>query len=114
MDTFGKRMAALRKERKMTQDELAKLLNTSISVIGRYERDEMIPSIDVAKNISNHLNTTVGYLLGETDKADLFKDPVMLQRLVELDKMQPEDKNHILHVLDGFIKSVKLKSIAAL
>ena len=44
----------------------------------------MTPSIDVAKNISTHLNTTVGYLLGETDKADLFKDPVMLQRLAEL------------------------------
>jgi hypothetical protein len=26
----------------------------------------------------------------------------------------PEDKNHILYVLDGFIKSVKLKNIAAL
>lgn len=114
MDTFGKRMAALRKEKKMTQEELAKLLSTSISVIGRYERDEMTPSIDVAKNISNHLNTTVGYLLGETDKADLFKDPVMLQRLAELDKMENTEKSHILHVLDGFIKFVKLKNIAAL
>ena len=98
----------------MTQDELAKLLNTSISVIGRYEHDEMIPGIEVAKKIAGFLNTTVGYLLGETDKADLFKDPVMLQRLAELDNMQSEDKNHILHVLDGFIKSVKLKNIAAL
>lgn len=114
MDTFGKRMAALRKERKLTQDELAKLLSTSISVIGRYERDEMTPSIDVAKKISNHLTTTVGYLLGETDKADLFKDPAMLQRLAELDKMEKTEKSHILHVLDGFIKSVKLKNIAAL
>ncbi len=114
MDTFGKRMAALRKERKMTQEELAKLLCTSISVIVRYERDEMTPSIDVAKNISNHLNTTLGYLLGETDKADLFKDPIMLQRLAELDKMESSEKSHILHVLDGFIKSIKLKNIAAL
>ena len=113
MDTFGKRMAALRKERKMTQDELAKRLSTSISVIGRYERDEMTPSIEVAKNISGYLNTTVGYLLGETDKADLFKDPVMLQRLSDLDKMENTEKSHILHVLDGFITSVKLKNIAA-
>lgn len=114
MDTFGKRMAALRKERKMTQDELAKLLATSISVIGRYERDEMTPSIEVAKKIAGFLSTTVGYLLGETDKADLFKDPVMLQRLSELDKMDTENKGHILHVLDGFIKAVKFKNIAAL
>lgn len=114
MDTFGKRMAVLRKERKMTQDELAKLLNTSISVVGRYERDEMTPSVEVAKNIATFLNTTVGYLLGENDNADLFKDPAMLNRLVELQNMENSDKSHILHVLDGFIKSVKLKNIAAL
>lgn len=47
----------------------------------------MTPSIEVAKNISNQLNTTVGYLLGETDKADLFKEPVMLQRLFEIESM---------------------------
>ncbi|MFV0506790.1 MAG: helix-turn-helix domain-containing protein [Bacteroidales bacterium] len=114
MDTFGKRIATLRKERKMTQEDLAKMLNTSISVVGRYERDEMTPSIEVAKKIAGFLDTTVGYLLGETEKADLFKDPVMLQRLVELDKMENSEKSHILHVLDGFIKSVKLKNIAAL
>jgi hypothetical protein len=52
--------------------------------------------------------------LGETEKADLFKDPVMLNRLSEIDQMDKESKSHILHVLDGFIKSVKLKNIAAL
>lgn len=114
MRTYGKRMSALRKERKMTQDELAKLLKTSISVIGRYERDEMTPSIEMAKKIAGFLDTTVAYLLGETEKADLFKDPAMLQRLVELNKMDNTEKSHILHVLDGFIKSVKLKNIAAL
>jgi len=46
--------------------------------------------------------------------ADLFKDPVMLLRLAELDRMDNTEKSHILHVLDGFIKSVKLKNIAAL
>ena len=107
-------MATLRKERKMTQEELAKLLNTSISVVGRYERDEMTPSVEVAKKIAGFLDTTVGYLLGETEKADLFKDPTMLKRLNELDKMNKEDKKHILHVLDGFIKSVRLKNIASL
>ena len=34
-------------------------------VIGRYEHDEMIPSIEAAKNIAKLLNTPVGYLLGE-------------------------------------------------
>jgi hypothetical protein len=45
---------------------------------------------------------------------DLLKDPAMLKRLNEIEKMDKDDKTHILHVLDGFIKSVKLKNIAAM
>ncbi len=114
MDTFGKKTAALRKANKMSQTELAKALSTSTSVIGRYERDEMTPSVDAARKIAKILNTTVGYLLGETDQEDLFKDPDMLKRLNEIEKMDKEDKGHILSVIDGFIKSIKLKNIAAL
>jgi transcriptional regulator with XRE-family HTH domain len=113
MDTFGKKIAALRKANKMSQTELAKALSTSTSVIGRYERDEMTPSIDAARKIAKILNTTVGYLLGETEQEDLFKNPEMLKRLNEIEKMEAADKGHILSVIDGFIKSIKLKNIAA-
>lgn len=114
MDTFGKKMTALRKEKKISQGELAKMINTSTSVIGRYERDEMTPSVEAAKKIAKILNTTVGYLLSETDQENLFKDPDMLKRLNEIEKLEKEDKKNIVSVIDGFIKSVKLKNIAAL
>jgi len=74
MSTFGKEIAQLRKDLKMSQIALAKLLNTSDSVIGRYERDEMTPSIRVARKVASILNTTVGYPLGEIDDDQLFKD----------------------------------------
>lgn len=97
----------------MSQGELAKLLNTSTSVIGRYERDEMTPSIEVAKKIATLLNTTVGYLLGETEDDELFKDPGMLQRLKELSQLPNTDKEHILYTLDGLLQNVKAKKAFA-
>jgi transcriptional regulator with XRE-family HTH domain len=109
MDTYGKRMAALRKEQKMTQDELAKLLKTSISVIGRYERDEMTPSIEVAKKIAGFLNTTVGYLLGETEDANLFKDPDMLERLNDIVELPEKDKEALLLNVDAFLRDAKTR-----
>jgi len=114
MATFGKKLRECREAKGLSQKELAKLLNTSYSVIGKYERDEMLPSIEAAKKIAKLVDTTIGYLLGETDQENILKDPDMLRRLNEIEKMDNEDKNHILHVLDGFIKSVKLKNIAAL
>ena len=114
MTSFGKKIAALRKELKMSQSDLAKKLSTSVSVISRYERDEMTPSIDVAKKLAGILNTTVGYLLGESDQENILKDPDMLRRLNDIEGMAPEEKNHVLFTLDALIQKIKLKNIAAL
>ncbi|WKN45303.1 helix-turn-helix domain-containing protein [Tunicatimonas pelagia] len=113
MNTFGKKIAALRKDRKMSQGDLAKLLHTSVSVIGRYERDEMKPSIEAAQKIAGFLDTTVGYLLGETEDAELFKNPSMLQRLQELNNLPEKDKDYILYALDGLLQNVKAKQAFA-
>jgi len=113
MNTVGKKIAALRKENKMSQGDLAKMLNTSISVIGRYERDEIKPSIEVAQKIAGFLNTTVGYLLGETEHAELFKNPGMLQRLKKLNSIPEKDKDDILYALDGLLQNVKAKKAFA-
>ncbi len=113
MSTFGKKLRECREAKGLSQKELAKLLNTSYSVIGKYERDEMLPSIEAAKKIAKLIDTTVGYLLSETDQENILKDPEMLKRLSEIEKMETIDKGHILSVIDGFIKSIKLKNIAA-
>ena len=42
---FGKRLTEVRKAKKLSQDELAKKLDVHGAVIGRYERDEVKPSI---------------------------------------------------------------------
>lgn len=71
----------------------------------------MTPSVDTAKKLAEILNTSVGYLLGETDNAELFKNPEMLKRFQDIDKFNDEDKKYILYTLDALIKNVKLKSI---
>lgn len=111
MASFGKRVSELRKAKKLSQTDLAKQLNTSVSVISRYERDDMIPSIETAKKLATLLRTTVGYLLGESEQSDLFKDPEMLKRFEDIKKIAPDDQEHILFAIDAMIKSVKLKGL---
>ena len=114
MDTFGKKLKDCREAKGYSQAKLAKEVGLHHSIIGRYEREEAKPTIDVVVRLAKILDTTVGYLLGESEDKDLLKDPAMLKRLNEIEKMDNEDKSHILHVLDGFIKSVRLKNIAML
>lgn len=107
MISFGKKIAALRKERKLSQTDLANKLNTSVSVISRYERDEMTPSIETAKKLANLLNTTVGYLLGETEDDNLLKDPKMMNRLKELKSFTQKEIEQVYFNLDAVIREIK-------
>ena len=107
MLSFGKKLAALRKEKKFSQTELAKQLSTSVSVISRYERDEMTPSIETAKKLAALLSTSVGYLLGETEEDDLLKDPQMMRRLKELRRFSEKEKDQVLFTLDAVIHEIK-------
>ncbi len=105
--TFGKKISMLRKEKAWSQTELAKKLNTSVSVISRYERDEMTPSIEAAKKLADLLNSTVGYLLGETEESNIFKDPDMLRRFNDIKSFAENEKEQILFTLDAMIHEIK-------
>ena len=111
MSSFGKRVTECRKAKNLSQKELAEIFHTSHTTIGKYERDEMIPSIEAAKKLADILDTTVGYLLGETENAELFKDKKMLQRLQDITKLPEKERSSILLTLDHFIKASKINLI---
>ena len=50
---IGQKITELRKERSFSRDALGKLVGTSGPVIGRYEREEITPSVEIAKKIEN-------------------------------------------------------------
>lgn len=108
MDTFGKRLTESRKAKNLSQKELAEIFNTSHTTIGKYERDGMTPSIDAAKKLAHILDTSVGYLLGENEQSDLFKDPLMLKRFQDIATLPEKDRECLLTTVDHFIKSAKI------
>jgi len=109
MSTFGKRLRDCRKEKGLSQNEIAKILNTNHSVIGKYERDDVKPSIDVAKKLADLLNTTVAYLVGETQDNELLKDTDMLKRLKDINDLPEQDKQAILYNLDALLRDAKTR-----
>jgi transcriptional regulator with XRE-family HTH domain len=110
--TFGEKITLIRKQLKWSQDDLAKKIGTSAPIIGRYEREEIKPSIDVAGKIADALDVSLDYLLGKSDK--MILDKKNLQRLEDIDKLEEEDKNNIYYTIDNLIKAAKFKNIAAL
>ena len=104
--SFGKRLLEARKKKGISQEELADKLGTKGPVIGRYERDEMKPSIEAASKMSDILEVSLDWLAGHTD---LELDKSMIQRIQEVTKMQPKEKEHVFAMLDAFIATTKFQ-----
>ena len=109
MATFGKRLRECRETKGLSQQQLAKLMDTSYTVIGKYERDEMKPSIEVAMKLARLIDTTVGNLLGEMNESGILKDQDMLKRLNDIASLPEDDKSHILYTIDNLLASVKTR-----
>ena len=62
MDKY--RLKKLRIEQGMTQDKLAKRIQTTKSTISNYENGYSTPANDVLKMLADVLDTTTDYLLG--------------------------------------------------
>lgn len=71
----------------------------------------MTPSIETAKKIASILDTTVGYLLGENENADLFKNPEMLRRFKDILSFPKDKQEHILFAIDSMIKATKIERL---
>lgn len=106
--SFGKRLQEARKKKGLSQEFIAKELNTKAPVIGRYERDEMKPSIEVATKLADLLEVSLDYLVGKTD---VELDKTTMERILEVSRFSKEDREHIFSVIDAFIAKRKIQSI---
>jgi len=106
---FADRLSFARKQKKIRQADLGKMIGTSGDIIGKYERGENTPSIDVAAKIADALDVTLDYLVKDGEYQDVDKET--LKRLKDIQKMTTENKNHVFALLDAFIKQTKLKAI---
>jgi transcriptional regulator with XRE-family HTH domain len=113
MSGFSKRLLALRKTHGLSQPEIAKKIGTSGAIIGRYEREEMTPSIEVAMKLAEAFNVTLDYLVSEHDRPNILQDASMLERIKAINELSPEDRDRLLYVVDGLLRDAKARKTYA-
>ena len=67
MHNCGKRISALRENRKLTQEELASQLQISRASLSHYEKNRRKPDFDTLRKIADFFQVSVDYLLGRDD-----------------------------------------------
>lgn len=72
LEVFGRRLKALRKERRMTQEEVAEKLGLHNSYIGLLERGERIPSLITLEKIAKFFGVKPVDLIAEDKKEEKY------------------------------------------
>ena len=98
---LSERLVTLRKERKISQGELAKIINIHPNILGRYERGETNPNIDMASKLADALSVSLDYLVGKTD---IEIDKSILEKIILIQKLPEEDRKCIMYSITGLIQ----------
>lgn len=99
MIEIGKRIAKLRKEKNLTQVELADALGITYQAVSNWERGDSMPDISKLSELSLVLDVSIDVLLGNQSHAKVVKDI--------LDDQKIETKSVDQDVLEDILPMVK-------
>lgn len=90
MVEFGAKLRRLRKQKNLTQKQLANLIGVQHTIISFYELNERIPSPDVLVKIASVFHVSTDYLLG-LEKGESL----------DISQLTESDKNLVRSLVDS-------------
>jgi transcriptional regulator with XRE-family HTH domain len=107
-ESFGQRLARLRKERGFTQVEFAEKADTIQAIISDYERNKLRPYADVVVRFALILGVSTDELLGIHDRTAAARQGSrpnrrFLRRLESVDSLPKRDQDALLRTIDAFL-----------
>lgn len=73
------RLKELRKEKKLSQKEIAKEMSISEKTLSRWENGESQIKPEKAQQLADYFGVNVGYLLGYIDDSEIYDDEVVVE-----------------------------------
>jgi DNA-binding XRE family transcriptional regulator len=86
-------------------------VGASRKAIGKYERNETLPSVETAKKIADAFSVTVDYLVDENARPTF--DKLTVKRLQEIETLNPDEKGHLMALMDAFLRDARAKKAYA-
>ena len=114
MSSLGGRIKDLRKQKSMSQGELADKVGISYAQIGRYETKGAQPPAETLKKIADALGVSPDFLIyGTSDEKAKTKltDAELINQFKAIENMDEEDKAVIKKLIDAFITKKQLQKM---
>ena len=93
---FAKRLRELRKERQLTQEELAERLSLTKQAVSQWERAVREPGFETLEKIADFFNVDTDYLIGREDHTTLLLSGIEHELIVRFRELSPAERSLIL------------------
>lgn len=105
-ESIGQRLARLRKERGVTQKDLAAKLDLTQPFISQYERGDLRLHGDLIVRIARALHVSADELLGlaPAKPGAVIRNRRLARRLQQIDKLSRRDQDAIVRTLEAFLE----------
>ena len=110
-ESFGERLARLRKAAGFSQRELAAELGISYRMVAYYEGETEHPPTHLLPHLAKALGVSADELMGleKTKKNGRTQDTRLWRRFSQVEKLPPPKRKQIVQILDAFLGSEKAK-----
>jgi transcriptional regulator with XRE-family HTH domain len=114
-ETIGERLARMRKERGITQQEMAELLSTSQPIVSDYERGELRLHGELIVKIAGILGVSGDELLGleRVSRSSAVSNRRLARRIQQIDQLPKRDQEALLRTIDAFLSKSRPESSRA-
>ncbi len=106
---FSDRLIALRKQRGLTQEALADLIEITKTQVYRYESGTSQPTLDVIKKIAIALSVTSDELIFEVDERK--PDDSLTLLLEGVNRLDSDEKHVIREMIEGMLVKHQTKQM---
>jgi len=111
IESFGERLAQLRKAAGYTQVEFAAEVGITQRMVAYYEAPGAQPPAHLLPQMAQALGVGVDELLGAAPvrRTKKIGNSRLERRLQQIEKLPPQEKRQVLQVIDAFIERGQLK-----
>lgn len=98
---IGSRLAFLRDQRGLTQEELASSLGISRAALSHYEKNRREPDTETLGKVADLFQVSIDYLVGRTSQSNIALDPEVRQFSDELELADDQLLDNFALTIDG-------------
>ncbi|MFX3651080.1 MAG: helix-turn-helix domain-containing protein [Paenibacillus sp.] len=99
--SYGNRIAELREQRGLTQEELASSIHITRAALSHYEKNRRKPDFEVLTRLADIFDVSIDYLIGRTKQSDVVMDEDVREFVDTLELSDKEVLERFDLMIDG-------------